>query len=154
MDQSNHGVASDLLLDRLVARASSQLEKLRYSRRSLRRYRTVWGHLVRFAREMNLGDEYSEHLAMRFVDAHRLQNDDHSKVNEEWRRHIPLLVTVLGDFARDGRVERARIDTSRLKVPPAMKKWLRRVRAVRPRPTPSSSLHPARAHANDRGVPG
>jgi hypothetical protein len=48
MDQSNHEVSNDLLLDRLVARASSQLEKLRYSRRSLRRYRTIGGSSWRF----------------------------------------------------------------------------------------------------------
>ena len=53
MDQSNHEVAIDLLLDRLVARALSELEKLRYSRRSLRRYRTIWRHLVAFSRQMN-----------------------------------------------------------------------------------------------------
>lgn len=125
MDSSEHRSASNLPLDRLVAHALSELEKLRYSRRSLRRYRTVWEHLVRFAREENLADEYSEHLAARFVDAHRLQNSEHSKVNEEWRRHIPFLVTVLGDFARDGRVEHTRIDTSKLQVPAAMKKSLR-----------------------------
>jgi len=124
MDSSAHRTAPKLPLDRLVAHALSELEKLRYSRRSLRRCRTVWEHLVRFAREMNLGDEYSEHLATRFVDAHRLQNGERTKVNEEWRRHIPFLVTVLGDFARDGRVERTRIDTSSLQVHPAMKKWL------------------------------
>ena len=63
MDSSEHRTVSNLPLDRLVAHALGELEKLRYSRRSLRRYRTVWGHLVRFAREMNLGDQYSEHLA-------------------------------------------------------------------------------------------
>ena len=31
---------------------------------------------------MNLGDEYSEHLATRFVDAHRLRDGEHSKANE------------------------------------------------------------------------
>jgi len=124
MDSSEHQRVSKRPLDLLVAHALSELEKLRYSTRSLRRYRTVWEHLVRFAREMHLGDEYSEHLAARFVDAHQLQNGEHCKVNEEWRRHIPLLVTVLGDFARDGRVERTRIDTSRLQVPAAMKNSL------------------------------
>ena len=106
MDSSQYQSASKRPLDLLVAHALSELEKLRYSTRSLRRYRTVWEHLVRFAHEINLGDEYSEQLATRFVHAHRLQNGEHSKVNEEWRRHIPFLVTVLADFARDGRVER------------------------------------------------
>jgi site-specific recombinase XerD len=124
MNRSEPGAASQLPLDGLVAKALGELEKLRYSRRSLRRYRTVWEHLVTFAREMNLGDEYSENLAMRFVEAHRPQNDKHRKLKEEWRRHVPLLVRVLGDFARDGRVERTRIDTLRLHVPSAMKRWL------------------------------
>jgi site-specific recombinase XerD len=124
MDSSAHRTASNLPLDRLVAHALGELEKLRYSGRSLRRYRTVWEHLVRFAREMNLGDEYSEHLATRFVDAHRLQDDEHSTASEEWRRHVAFLVKVLGDFARDGRVEHARVDISRLQVPALMKKPL------------------------------
>jgi site-specific recombinase XerD len=122
MDSSEHRSVFDL--DRLVANALSELEKLGYSRRSLRRYRTVWRHLVRFAREMNLPNEYSEYLATRFVDAHRLQNGEHSKVDEVWRRYVPFLVTVLGEFARDGHLERARVEVSRLQVPAAMKKWL------------------------------
>lgn len=124
MDSSEHRSASNLPLDRLVAHALRELEKLRYSRRTLRRYRTVWRHLVRFAREKNLADEYSENLATRFVDAYRLQNSERPKVNEEWRRHVLFFVTVLGDFARDGRIERARIESSRLQVPTAAKKWL------------------------------
>ena len=70
MDSSEHQSVSNLPLNRLAAHALCELEKLRYSRRSVRRYRRVWEHLVRFARQMNLGDEYSEHLAARFVDAH------------------------------------------------------------------------------------
>ena len=124
MDSSEQQTASNLPLDRLVAHALGELEKLRYSRRSLRRYRTVWGHLVTFSREMNLGDEYSEHLAARFVDAHRLPNDEHAGTKEEWRRHVAFLVKVLGDFARDGRVERTVTDMQRIQVPAAMKKPL------------------------------
>jgi site-specific recombinase XerD len=124
MDLSERGNTSKLPLDRLVAHALSELEKLRYSRRSVRRYRVVWECLVRFAHEMNLGEEYSEQLARRFVDAHRVQDIQHSEVNEEWRRHIPFLVKVLGEFASEGRVERTRTDTSKLQVGAAMKKWL------------------------------
>jgi len=40
MDQPNPDVARDRPLGRLVADALDQLEKLGYSRRSLRRYRT------------------------------------------------------------------------------------------------------------------
>ena len=69
MDQSNHQVAN-IPLNRLVACALTQLEKLRYSRRSLRRYRTVWRHLMGFCHEMNLGEEYSEDLAAQFCNAY------------------------------------------------------------------------------------
>jgi hypothetical protein len=125
MDQSNHEVANDLLLDRLVARASSQLEKLRYSRRSLRRYRTIWRHLVAFARDMNLGGEYSEDLAARFSDVYRMRDGEYLKPSERWRRHVVFGLKVLGDFAREGKVERPRIDTRNIQVPALMKKPLR-----------------------------
>ena len=125
MDSSEHRAASNLPLDRLVAHALGELEKLRYSGRSLRRYRTVWGHLVTFSHEMNLEDEYSEDLAARFVDAYRLRDGERAKANEEWRRHVAFLVKVLGDFARDGRIERTVVDVQQLQVPAAMKKVLR-----------------------------
>ena len=80
MDQSNHQVAN-IPLDRLVAGALSQLEKLRYSRRSLRRYRTIWRHLVAFSRQMNLEDEYSEDLAARFSDAYQMRDGECLKWN-------------------------------------------------------------------------
>ncbi len=124
MDSLAHRTPSGLPLDQLVAHALSELDKINYSRRSVRRYRTVWGHLITFSRERNLGDRYSEQLAAEFVTAYRRQPGERVKANEEWRRHIPFLVTVLGDFARDSHVERTRIDTSRLQVPAAMKKSL------------------------------
>jgi len=125
MGQSNHEVSNDLLLDRLVARASSQLEKLRYSRRSLRRYRTIWRHLVAFSRQMKLEDEYSEDLAARFSDAYRMRDGECLKPSERWRRHVVFGLKVLGDFAREGSVERPRIDTRNIQVPALMKKPLR-----------------------------
>jgi len=42
MNSSEYQSASKRPLDLLVAHALSELEKLRYSTRSLRRYRTVW----------------------------------------------------------------------------------------------------------------
>jgi len=124
MDSSAHRTPSSLPLDQLVAHALSELDKINYSRRSVRRYRTVWRHLVTFSRERSLGDRYSEQLATEFVTAYRRQPGERVKASEAWRRHIPFLVKVLGDFARDGRVERTRIDTSKLQVPAAMKKSL------------------------------
>jgi hypothetical protein len=125
MEQSNHEVSNDLLLDRLVARASKQLEKLRYSRRSLRRYRTIWRHLLAFSRHMNLGGEYSEDLAARFSDAYRMRDGESLKPGERWRRHVVFGLKVLGDFAREGSFERPRIDKQSIQVPVPMKKPLR-----------------------------
>jgi hypothetical protein len=124
MDQSKHEVATDPQLDRLVARASNQLEKLGYSRRSLRRYRTIWRHLVAFARQMDLGGEYSEDLAARFSEAYRMRDGECLKPGERWRRHVMIGLKVLGDFAREGRVGRPRIDRRSIRVPAPMKKPL------------------------------
>jgi hypothetical protein len=50
MDHPNHQVTYNRPLKRLVANAQKQLEKLGYSRRSLRRYRTIWRHPIAFSR--------------------------------------------------------------------------------------------------------
>jgi site-specific recombinase XerD len=125
MDQSDGEVATNLLLDRLVACALSELEKLRYSRRSLRRYRTVWRQLVAFARRMNLGGDYSADLAARFSDAYRMRDGECLKPSERWRRHVMFGLKLLGDFAREGSVERPRIGKQDIQVPALMKKPLR-----------------------------
>jgi site-specific recombinase XerD len=124
MDPSNRQVAN-IPLDRLVAGALSQLEKLRYSRRSLRRYRTIWRHLVAFSRQMKLEDEYSEDLAARFSDAYQMRDGECLKPSEGWRRHVAFGLKVLGDFARDGCIERAVTDMQKIQVPPLMTKPLR-----------------------------
>lgn len=124
MDQSNPQVAN-LPLDRLVACALSQLEKLRYSRRSLRRYRTIWRHLVAFSHEMNLGDEYSEDLAAQFCNAYQMREGECLKPSEGWRRHVVFGLKVLGDFARDGCIERTVTDMQKIQVPARMKKPVR-----------------------------
>jgi len=125
MDQSHHQVAHNMPLDRLVSDALGRLERLRYSRRSLRRYRTIWQHLIAFSAQDNLRNKYSEELGARFVDAYRIRDGEHIKQNGGWRRHIVFGVKVLGDFARDGCIERSRTDMQKVKIPPAMKKPLR-----------------------------
>jgi site-specific recombinase XerD len=125
MALSNQQVTNNLPLKRLVTRALSHLEKLGYSRRSLRRYRTIWQHLIAFSRQNHLGDQYSEEQAARFVDAYRVRNGEYATLQEGWRRHVVNSVKVLGDFARYGRIERSCTDMQKVKVPPAMKKSLR-----------------------------
>ncbi len=126
MDQSNNdSVADNEPLARLVARALSQLEKLRYSSRSLRRYRTIWHHLIAFSRQQNLGEAYSDDLAARFVDTYRMHDGEFVAQQGGWRRHVEFGVKVLDVFAHDGRIERCITDMQTIHVPPAMKKSLR-----------------------------
>lgn len=125
MDQSHHQVTHNLPLDQLVANALGQLKRLHYSARSLRRYRTIWRHLIAFSVRENLGNEFSEDLGARFIAAYRIRDGDHIQPNEGWRRHIVFGVKVLGDFVCDGRIGRSRTDMQTVKIPPAMKKPLR-----------------------------
>lgn len=125
MGQSNYQPANSSPLERLVSNALRHLEKLGYSRRSLRRYRTTWEHLMAFSREQDLGNAYGEQLVARFVDAVRHADCAQVEPYGGWRRHVDYSVKVLGDFARDGCIERFRTDMQKVKIPPAMKKPLR-----------------------------
>jgi len=125
MDQFPSDVARDQPLEQLVTDALGQVEKLGYSRRSQRRYRTIWRHLIAFADQEALGGTLSEDLAVRFVEAYRLRADETIEPSEGWRRHVVFGVRVLAAFARDGRIERCRTDVQKVRIPPAMKKPLR-----------------------------
>lgn len=125
MDQSHHQLTQVLPLDRLVAGALAELEKLGYSSRSLRRYQTIWQHLIEFSVRENLANEYTDNLGARFIDAYRTRNDNNVNSHKGWRRHIVFGVKVLGHFAFDGRIERSRTDMQKIKIPLAMKKPLR-----------------------------
>ena len=124
MDQSYYQLTHHLPLDRLVTRALVELEKLGYSRRSLRRYRTIWQHLIEFSVQENLGNEYTENLGARFIEAYSLRNN-HVNPQRGWWRHIAFGVKVLAHFACGGRIERSRTDMQKVKIPSAMKKPLR-----------------------------
>ena len=121
MDSHNKAKLDYLPLGRLADRALRHLERIGYSRRSLRRYDHIWGQLVTFADERDFGDEFSEDLAAGFVEACR----SHDDARRGWRLHAPFGVRMLGDFRRDGRIERSRTDRCKLNIPPAMRKPLR-----------------------------
>lgn len=125
MEQSNYQVSSHWPLERFVAGVESELERLRYSRRSLRRYRTVWRHLVGFCHEMRLGDEYSEESAARFCNAYQMREGECLTSREGWRRHIVFALQVLADFERDGHIERTVTEMQKLQVPAPMNKTVR-----------------------------
>lgn len=121
MDSHNKARLDYLPLKRLIPRALRHLEHIGYVRNSLTRYRTTWNHLVGFAEEREFGDEFSEELAAAFVEDCR----SHEDAPRGWRRNAAFSVKVLGDFRRDGRIERSRTDRSKLNIPPAMRKPLR-----------------------------
>lgn len=121
MDSHNKARLDYLPLGRLVARALRYLERIGYSRRSLRRYDTIWGHLVDFAGERGFGAEFSEDLAASFLEA----CCSHEDARRGWRLHAAFGVRMLCQFRRDGRIERSRIDRRKLSIPPAMRKPLR-----------------------------
>lgn len=125
MNEANHPAASDLPIEQLVAHALGELKKLDYSRRTMRRYRTVWQHLAAFSCQTDLGDKYSKELAERFVDAYQIRIGERLTAQTGWRRHVAFGVKVLGDFAGDGRVERPFIYTANLRIPTSMTKALR-----------------------------
>ena len=124
MDLSKDKNAIKLPLDRLVAGALSELEKVRYSRRSLRRYRKVWQQLVAFSHEIKLEDNYSEDLATRFSNAYQSREGECLKPSDGWRRHVVFSLKALGDFARDGCIERPRINMRQTQIPALMQKPL------------------------------
>ena len=121
MDSHNKARLDDVPLERLVARALGHLERIGYSRRSLREYDTIWRHLVAFAEERGFGDEFSEELAAGFVEVCR----SHPATSLGWRRRAAFGVRMLGDYRRDGRIERSPTDRRKLNIPPAMRKPLR-----------------------------
>ncbi len=106
MDQSNRAVSGNLPLDRVVANALGEIERLGYSRRSRNRYRAIWTHFIEFSRQNKLGDEFSGNLAARFVEEYGVRNEEADKPGEGWRRHIVFGVKVLADFVHHGRIER------------------------------------------------
>jgi site-specific recombinase XerD len=122
MDPSTDQSATSMPLAQLVARALSELENLRYSRRSLRRYRTVWRQLVAFSQERKLEDKFSEDLAARFCDAYQIREGECLKPSDSWRRHVVFGLKALGDFARDGCIERPRTNMRQIQIPALMQK--------------------------------
>lgn len=122
MGPSKDQSAIDLPLEQLVARALSELEKVRYSRTTLRRYRTVWRQLVAFSHEIKLEDKYSEDLATRFSNAYQIREGECLKSGERWRRHVVFGLKALGDFARDGCIERTRTNMRQIQIPALMQK--------------------------------
>ena len=91
---------------------------LGYSRRSLRRYRTIWQRLIAFAHQEALGDTFSEDLAVRFLEVYRLRADETIEPSDGWRKHVVFATQVLATFVRDARIERCHTDVQKVQIPP------------------------------------
>jgi len=76
MEQISFPFMRNLALKRLVAEAIVEIERLGYSRRSRNRYRATWEHLVEFAGRKDFGDAFSEELVVRFLEEHRVGEDE------------------------------------------------------------------------------
>ncbi len=116
--------SEDLRLERLVADALDEIKRLGYSRRSQRRYRAIWEHLIEFSRREELGDEFSADLAARFLQEYGAGDDPAVGPSVGWRRHVECGVKVLADFAKKGRLERARTQIQATQLHPTMRKTL------------------------------
>src|SRR5690606_6648995 len=113
MVQAKYQITGTRPLDRLVNKALKRRTRLGYSRRSLRRYRTIWRHLAEFSREGDFGDAFSTDLAASFLAAHRIQGEV-LRPKDAWRLHAVYGIKILGAFARDGHIQRWRTDMQRV----------------------------------------
>lgn len=106
MDRSCNSVLGGVSLRQLITDVMGDLQQLRYSRRSLHRYQTVWKELVGFAGRENLGSDFSENLATQFIAAYSPTNGERNGTQQEWCRHIDRGVGLLYDYALYGSVNR------------------------------------------------
>lgn len=123
MEQICFPFSRNVPLKRLVAEALAEIERLGYSRRSRNRYRATWEQLVEFAGREGFGDAFSEELVVRFLQEHRVEENELGP-DEGWRRHVVWGVKVLADFARDGHIERTVTEVPASGLVPAMQKTL------------------------------
>jgi site-specific recombinase XerD len=125
MEQTHCPTSENLRLERLVADALGEIERLGYSRRSRNRYRAIWEHLIEFSRQKELGDEFSADLAARFLEEYRVRDVQGDGPGEGWRRHMEFGVKVLADFVKNRRIERAFTEVQAIHLLPTMHNTLR-----------------------------
>ena len=124
MEQTNHPISENLPVERLVADALGEIERLGYSTRSRNRYRAVWDSLIEFSNQREPGNEFSGELAVRFMETYRIGDEEIDKLGQGWRRNIVWGVKVLADFANNGRIERPFTEVEAIHLVPAMQDTL------------------------------
>jgi integrase len=125
MDESNRAGPSNESLDRVVAAALKEIERLGYSRRSRKRYGAIWTHFVDFSRQNGAISSFSSDLAAKFVERCSVWDERSDQPGQGWRQHAVFGVKVLADFVRQGRIERRVTDLESIDLPPALEKGLK-----------------------------
>ena len=124
MERTNLPISQNLPLERVITDALGEFERLGYSKRSRNRYRAVWDHLIDFANQRELGNEFSGELAVCFLEEYRLRDEEIDKPGQGWRRNMVWGMKVLADFAKNGRIERPFTDLEAIHLVPAMQNTL------------------------------
>jgi site-specific recombinase XerD len=124
MEQSAFPISRNLSLESLVNDALGETKRLGYSRRSRNRYRAIWEHLIEYSCRKRLGDQFSGELVARFLQEYRLTGEEIDMSGQGWRKHVVWGVSVLADFAENGRIERAFTDMEAIHLVPSMQNTL------------------------------
>ncbi|WP_133134403.1 hypothetical protein [Legionella santicrucis] len=111
-------------LDELVFGALSQLQKLHYHDRSIRRYQATWNRLIDFAKQHQLQDKLTQKLIIDFLNYYNIKSEELTRIKSGWRRHAEYSLKILWQFARYGYFERIHTLIQKLKIPQKMKKVL------------------------------
>ncbi|HHF7365117.1 TPA: site-specific integrase [Legionella bozemanae] len=111
-------------LDELVFGALSQLQKLHYHDRSIRRYQATWNRLIDFAKQHQLQDKLTQKLIIDFLNYYDIKSEELTRIKSGWRRHAEYSLKILWQFARYGYFERIHTLIQKLKIPQRMKKVL------------------------------
>ena len=124
--QNNPSNAAPVNVETLVNRAEAKLATSTYSRRSRRRYHTVWHHFVHFAKEHQSDDKYSDKLTAEFFIAYRPKPHEILNSSNSWRQHLNHCLRVLRHFEQTGHIIRPRSDTRWIDVSQGMRAILKR----------------------------
>jgi site-specific recombinase XerD len=124
MEQFASPIAQNVTLQRLVTDALGEIKRLGYSKRSRNRYRTTWEHLIEFSCRNGLGNRFSGELVARFLEEYRLTGEEIDISGQGWRKHLVWGVSVLADYAENGRIERAFTDMEAIHLVSSMQNTL------------------------------
>lgn len=111
-------------LDELVFSALSQLQVLRYSARSIRRYQTVWQKLLSFAQQQGYKGKLREQLMLDFLAHHHIDPQLPTQSLRGWKKHAEHSLKLLWQFHRFGYFERSNLRAVKFSIPSAMRKSL------------------------------